>query len=53
MYHSTDLARAQVSTRLGAAQQCRPGRQLTRVLRTGRQADRLAQQARLATARSL
>jgi hypothetical protein len=53
MYHSTDLARAQVSARLGEAQQCRPGRQLTRVLRTGRKADRLAQQARLATVRSL
>ena len=53
MSYSHDLARAQVSARLGEARQCRPGRQLTRVLRTGRKADRLAQQARLATARSL
>ena len=48
-----NLARAQVSARLGEAQQCRPGRQLIRVLRTGRRAEQLAQQARLALARSL
>ena len=48
-----NLARAQVSARLGEAQQCRPGRQLTRVLRTGRRAEEIAQQARLALARSL
>lgn len=53
MSTSHDLARALVSARLGEAQQCRPGRQLTRVLRTGRKAERLAQQARLAAARSL
>ena len=48
-----NLARAQVSARLGEAQQCRPGRQLTSVLRSGRRAEQLAQQARLALARSL
>lgn len=47
------LARAQVSARLGEAQQCRPGRQLTRVIRSGRRAEQLARQARLALARSL
>jgi hypothetical protein len=47
------LARAQVSDRLREAQQCRPGRQLTRVLRSGRRAEEIAQQARLALARSL
>jgi len=50
--HQT-LARAQVNARLGEAQQCRTGRQLTRALRTGRRAEQLAQQARLALARSL
>ena len=53
MSYSTDLARAQVSARLGEARECRPGRRLTRVLRTGRKAEQLVQQARLATARSL
>jgi hypothetical protein len=48
-----NLARAQVSARLGEAQQCRPGRQLSRVLRSGRRAEQLAQQARLALARTL
>jgi hypothetical protein len=48
-----DLVRAQISARLGEAQQCRPGRQLARVLRSGRKAERLAQQARLALARTL
>jgi hypothetical protein len=48
-----DLVRAQISARLGEAQQCRPGRQLSRVLRSGRKAERLAQQARLALARTL
>ena len=48
-----NLARAQVSARLGEAQQCRPGRQLTRALRSGRRAEQLARQARLALARSL
>lgn len=48
-----NLARAQVSARLGEAQQCRPGRQLTRVLRTRGRAEQLAQQARSALDRSL
>jgi hypothetical protein len=48
-----DLVRAQISARLGEAQQCRPGRQLSRVLRSGRKAEQLAQQARLALARTL
>ena len=48
-----NLARAQVSARLGEAQQCRPGRQLSRVLRSGRRAEELAQQARLAITRTL
>jgi hypothetical protein len=48
-----NLARAQMSARLGEAQQCRQGRQLARVLRTGRKADERAQQARLALARTL
>lgn len=45
-------ARAQVDARLVAAQQCRPGRQLSRALRSGRRAEQLAQQARLAIART-
>ena len=54
MIHSHDLlARAHVAARLGEAQQCRPGRQLTRVLQSGRRAEQLAQQARLAIARTL
>jgi hypothetical protein len=48
-----NLARAQVSARLGEAQQCREGRQLSRALRSGRKAEQLAQQARLALARTL
>ncbi|GAW49567.1 MULTISPECIES: hypothetical protein [unclassified Nocardioides] len=51
--HHDDLVRAQISARLGEAQQCRPGRQLSRVLRSGRKAEQLAQQARLALARTL
>ena len=54
MIHSHELlVRAHVSARLGEAQQCRQGRQLARVLRTGRKAEQLAQQARLALARTL
>ena len=48
-----NLARAQVSARLGEAQQLRQGRQLSRVLRTTRRAEQLAAQARLALARTL
>ena len=47
------LVRANVSARLGEAQQCRPGRRLARAERTTRRAERLAQQARLAIARTL
>ena len=48
-----NLVRAQVSARLEEARVCRPGRQLARVLRSERLAEELAQQARLATARTL
>ena len=48
-----DLARAQVAARLGEAEQSRRGRRLAQVLSTGRKAEQLAQQARLAIARSL
>jgi hypothetical protein len=47
------LARTQVSARLREAEQFRPGRQLTRVRRSSRRAERLAREARLALARSL
>lgn len=50
--HET-LVRAHLSARLGEAQQCRQGRQLARALRHGRRAEELAQQARLALARTL
>ncbi len=54
MNHSHEtLVRAHVSARLREAQQIRQGRQLVRVLRTGRRAEQLASQARLALARSL
>lgn len=48
-----DLARAQMTARLGEAQQLRAGRQAARARRTGRQAQQAAQQARLALARAL
>ncbi len=48
-----DLVRAQVSTRLLEAQHCRQGRRLAQVISTGRRAEQVAQQARLALARSL
>jgi hypothetical protein len=48
-----DLARAQISSRLGEAQELRLGHQLTRARRLTRRAERAAQQARLALARSL
>lgn len=47
------LARAHVSARLGDAQRARRGRQLAHAIRSGRRAEQLAQQARLALARSL
>ncbi|GAW49566.1 MULTISPECIES: hypothetical protein [unclassified Nocardioides] len=48
-----NLARAQMSARLGEAQQLRLGHQLARARRLSRKAERAAQQARLALARAL
>ncbi|MBA2953851.1 hypothetical protein HZF07_09000 [Nocardioides sp. CGMCC 1.13656] len=48
-----DLVRANVSARLGEARECRQGRRLARAERTSRRAEQLAQQARLALARTL
>jgi hypothetical protein len=48
-----DLARAQMSARLGEAHQLRRGRQLVMARRLSRRAERAAQQARLVIARSL
>jgi hypothetical protein len=48
-----DLARAQMSARLGEAQNLRRGTQLVRANRLTRRAERAAQQARLALARAL
>jgi hypothetical protein len=48
-----DLARAQMSARLGEARQMRAGHQLARSRRLSRKAERAAQQARLALARAL
>jgi hypothetical protein len=48
-----DLARAHMSARLGEAQSMRRGYQLVRSRRLSRRAERAAQQARLAIARSL
>lgn len=48
-----NLARAQMSERLGEAQQLRRGHQLARARRLSRKAEQAAQQARLALARSL
>jgi len=48
-----DLARAQMSARLGEARELRRGRQLAMSRRLSRKAERAAQQARLALARSL
>ncbi len=50
---SPDLVRAHVSARLAEAQQSRQGRRVARAIRTGRRAEQLAQQARLALARTL
>ena len=47
------LARAQAAARLSEAEQCRPGRRLAGALRASRHAEQLAQQARLALARTL
>jgi hypothetical protein len=48
-----DLARAQMSARLGEAQELRRGHQLAAARRLSRRAERAAAQARLALARSL
>jgi hypothetical protein len=48
-----DLARAQMSARLGEAQSMRRGHQLAMARRLSRRAERAAEQARLAIARSL
>jgi hypothetical protein len=48
-----DLARAQMSARLGEAQQMRRGHNLARARRLSRKAEQAAQQARLALARAL
>lgn len=48
-----DLARAQMSARLGEAQELRAGHQLARARRLSRKAERAALQARLALARAL
>ena len=47
------LARAQMSARLGEAQQLRRGHQLVMARRLSRKAEQAAQQARLALARAL
>lgn len=47
------LARAQMSARLGEAQQQRRGHQLARARRISRKAEKAAQQARLALARAI
>ena len=48
-----DLARAQMSARLGEAQQLRRGHQVAQVRRLGRTAERAAMLARRAVARAL
>jgi hypothetical protein len=48
-----ELARAQLSARLGEAQQLRAGHHLARARRLSRRAEEAAQQARLALARAL
>ena len=48
-----DLARAQMSARLGEAQQLRRGRQHLAARRLSRKAEQAARQARLALARAL
>ena len=48
-----DLARAHVAVRLGEARESRRGHQLVLARRLSRRAERAAEQARLALARSL
>jgi hypothetical protein len=52
MLMNEDLARAQMSARLGEAQQLRRGRQQAAAQRLSRKAERAARQARLALARA-
>ena len=48
-----ELARAQMTARLGEAQELRRGHQLARAHRLSRKAEQAAQQARLALARTI
>ena len=48
-----NLARAQMSARLGEAQQLRRGHQMAHLRRVSRKAEQAAQQARLALARAI
>jgi hypothetical protein len=48
-----DLARAQIASRLEEAQDLRLGHRISRARRLSRRAERAAQQARLALARTL
>jgi hypothetical protein len=48
-----NLARAQMSARLGEAQQLRRGHQMAQLRRISRKAEQAAQQARLALARAM
>jgi hypothetical protein len=48
-----NLARAQMSARLGEAQQMRRGHQMAKARRLSRKAEQAARQARLALARAL
>ena len=48
-----ELARAQMSARLGEAHELRRGHQLARARRMSRKAEQAAQQARLALARAI
>ncbi len=48
-----DLARAQIASRLGEAQDLRLGNRIARARRLSRRAERAAKQARLALARAL
>jgi len=52
MLMQEDLARAQMSARLGEAQQLRRGRQAAAARRLSRKAEQAARQARLALARA-
>ena len=52
MLMQEDLARAQMSARLGEAQQLRRGRQHVAARRLSRKAEQAARQARLALARA-